>query len=285
LPVVDENGNQLGTLHADGRVLDEAGNEIGALDEEGNVLLYEQQQPEGEQRGSEAVAVQMNVACCSCCHYSTACIPSIKLSRLLMLQLLHVDGVFQAVQAAAGSRPECPWSTAVQVVLQLISPKLPVMIDDCKYFVAHQLSGIPCLLVPCVLHSLLVILFFCRSCAQSCRRGGRAVHEAGSSGMEYAAQQVGWLVRQHQQQASKSSLSAPYRSIQAVDCLSLDLTVTCQQPAQSATHSLAGCSSLLCGGVRCSQEAPRQLEQLVFCASQLCNSCPAFSMAHASNGY
>jgi len=82
--VVDENGNQLGTLHADGRVLDEAGTEIGALDEEGNVLLYEQQQPEGEQRGTEAVAVQMNVACCSCCHYSTAYIPSIKLSRLLM---------------------------------------------------------------------------------------------------------------------------------------------------------------------------------------------------------
>eukprot|EP00775_Hariotina_reticulata_P005761 gene5761-6001_t len=46
LPVVDENGNQLGTLHADGRVLDEAGTEIGALDEEGNVVLYEQQQPE-----------------------------------------------------------------------------------------------------------------------------------------------------------------------------------------------------------------------------------------------
>lgn len=49
LPVVDEAGNQLGTLHADGRVLDDNGTEIGALDEEGNVVLYEQQQGEGEQ--------------------------------------------------------------------------------------------------------------------------------------------------------------------------------------------------------------------------------------------
>lgn len=48
LPVVDEAGNTLGTLHADGRVLDDAGNEIGMLDDDGNVVLYEQQAGEGE---------------------------------------------------------------------------------------------------------------------------------------------------------------------------------------------------------------------------------------------
>jgi hypothetical protein len=44
---VDEDGNTLGTLHHDGRVLDENGKLIGGLDEEGNVVLYEQQ-PEGK---------------------------------------------------------------------------------------------------------------------------------------------------------------------------------------------------------------------------------------------
>jgi hypothetical protein len=48
LPVVDEAGNTLGTLHADGRVLDDAGQEIGMLDDEGNVVLFEQQAAEGE---------------------------------------------------------------------------------------------------------------------------------------------------------------------------------------------------------------------------------------------
>jgi hypothetical protein len=48
LPVVDEAGNTLGTLHADGRVLDDAGQEIGMLDEDGNVVLFEQQAAEGE---------------------------------------------------------------------------------------------------------------------------------------------------------------------------------------------------------------------------------------------
>ena len=41
VPVVDEDGNELGLLHADGRVLDAGGREIGGLDEEGNVVLHE----------------------------------------------------------------------------------------------------------------------------------------------------------------------------------------------------------------------------------------------------
>lgn len=40
--MVDEAGNQLGTLHHDGRVLDDAGRVIGGLDEDGNVVLYEE---------------------------------------------------------------------------------------------------------------------------------------------------------------------------------------------------------------------------------------------------
>lgn len=51
LPVVDEAGNTLGTLHHDGRVLDGEGNVIGGLDDDGNVVLHEQQAPEGELRG------------------------------------------------------------------------------------------------------------------------------------------------------------------------------------------------------------------------------------------
>ncbi|WIA17452.1 hypothetical protein OEZ85_014298 [Tetradesmus obliquus] len=49
LPVVDEAGNTLGTLHADGRVLDDAGQEIGMLDDDGNVVLFEQQAAEEPQ--------------------------------------------------------------------------------------------------------------------------------------------------------------------------------------------------------------------------------------------
>ena len=46
LPVVDEEGNTIGTLHSDGKVLDEGGKEIGGLDEDGNVVLYGPQEGE-----------------------------------------------------------------------------------------------------------------------------------------------------------------------------------------------------------------------------------------------
>ena len=41
VPVVDEDGHELGLLHADGRVLDAAGRETGRLNEEGNVVLHD----------------------------------------------------------------------------------------------------------------------------------------------------------------------------------------------------------------------------------------------------
>eukprot|EP00877_Chromochloris_zofingiensis_P010088 jgi/Chrzof1/5332/Cz15g22130.t1 len=41
VPVVDEDGNQIGILHSNGQVTDESGDVIGGMDEEGNVVLYE----------------------------------------------------------------------------------------------------------------------------------------------------------------------------------------------------------------------------------------------------
>lgn len=41
MPVVDEDGNQIGILHSNGQVTDESGDVIGGMDEEGNVVLYE----------------------------------------------------------------------------------------------------------------------------------------------------------------------------------------------------------------------------------------------------
>jgi hypothetical protein len=59
VPVVDEEGNEIGTLHSDGRVLDGAGKEIGGLDEEGNVVLYDVNGEGGEETTGQ---------CCSWCY-------------------------------------------------------------------------------------------------------------------------------------------------------------------------------------------------------------------------
>jgi hypothetical protein len=66
VPVVDEEGNEIGTLHSDGRVLDAAGKEIGGLDEEGNVVLYDVNGEGGEVPACLLLLVHRVVAAAVC---------------------------------------------------------------------------------------------------------------------------------------------------------------------------------------------------------------------------